>query len=115
LNLKYFISEEGTAKKGQRRRGSEEGTAKKRQRRRDSEEEAADKFLLCKRHSRVQTPPLPLPVRAGFKRGVPHGVPAADKAIAIVPNEKNYQFVFLVFIGFYWFSLRPLRGINSHR
>jgi hypothetical protein len=37
------------------------------------------------------------------------------KAIAIVPNEKNYQFVFLVFIGFYWFFLRPLRGINSHR
>jgi len=26
---------------------------------------------------------------------------AADKAIAIVLNEKNYQFVFLVFIGFF--------------
>jgi hypothetical protein len=46
---------------------------------------------------------------------VPHGVPAAGKAIAIVPNEKIYQFVFLVFIGFYWFFLRPLRGIIPHR
>jgi hypothetical protein len=32
-------------------------------------------------------------------------------AVAIVPN---YNIVFLVFIGFYWFFLRPLRGINSH-
>ncbi len=33
-------------------------------------------------------------------------------AVAIVPN---YKIVFLVFICFYWFFLRPLRGINSHR
>ena len=32
-------------------------------------------------------------------------------AVSIVPN---YKIVFLVFLGFYWFFLRPLRGINSH-
>ncbi|MCR4958559.1 MAG: hypothetical protein K6B13_08155, partial [Prevotella sp.] len=68
------------------------------------------------RGSEEVTDPTPAPPLEG--RGVPHGVPAAGKAIAIVPNEKNNQFVFLVFlvfIGFYWFFLRPLRGIIPHR
>jgi hypothetical protein len=66
-----------------------------------------------RRGSEEVTDPTPAPPLEG--RGVPHGVPTTGKAIAIVPNEKIYQIVFLVFIGFYWFFLRPLRGINSHR
>ncbi|MCR4959021.1 MAG: hypothetical protein K6B13_10540 [Prevotella sp.] len=83
------------AKKWQQRSGSKEVAAKKWQQR----------TLLT-----LQTPPLPLPLKGGDGCALSYAV---GKAIAIVPNEKIYQFVFLVFIGFYWFFLRPLRGINS--
>jgi hypothetical protein len=79
--------EEGAAKKGQRRRGSEEEAAKKGQRRRGSGYEAAKK---------LQTPHLPLPVRAGFKRGVPHGVPAAVKVITFFPICFSCFYLFLL-------------------
>ncbi len=54
----------------------------------------------------LQTPPLAPPLEG---RGVPHGVPAAVKVITFS------QIVFLVFIGFYCFFLRPLCGTNTHR
>ncbi|MCR4958234.1 MAG: hypothetical protein K6B13_06475, partial [Prevotella sp.] len=81
------FSEEVSAKKFQRRSFSEEVSAKKFQRRSFSEEVSAKK---------LQTPPLPLPVRAGFKRGVPHGVPAAGKAIVIVAICFSCFYLFLL-------------------
>ncbi|MCR4809342.1 MAG: hypothetical protein K5896_05735, partial [Prevotella sp.] len=87
-------SKEVAAKKWQQRSGSKEVAAKKWQQRSGSKEVAAKKWqqrtLLT-----LQTPPLPLPVRAGFKRGVPHGVPAAVKEIAVVTICFSCFYLFL--------------------
>ncbi len=50
----------------------------------------ADRKLLT-----LQTPPLPLHVRAGFKRGVPHVVPAAVKVITFFPICFSCFYLFL--------------------